>query len=334
MSHLSMTVRRVFVCLTLGLLSVSLASADDGLKRHDSESTLQSRPVLFRNLDLGVSVGTTGVGINLSTGITKNIRMRAGFDYMPRFTVPLSFSLQSYTDGGVHSGNFETMQKYMKRLTGIDVDDRVEMDGKPLMYNFRLIFDVYPWADKGWRFSAGMYIGSKKVAKALNTMGEMPSLLAVNIYNHFYDYFMETDFYETPIYGDYYLDPFLVEDVRADLSENGHMGIHIGDFKDGRPYMMQPDKDGMVKASAYANAFRPYVGLGYTGPLTKNKRLNFDVDCGMMMWGGSPSIITHDGVDLTSDVVNIKGKPGDYVDFFKGVKVYPVLTFTLSYRLF
>lgn len=329
-----MAFRRLSVCLILNLLLLTSVSARE-IQQHEPEYVSPiSRSVLFRHLDLGVSVGTTGLGINFASGITENIRVRAGFDFIPRFTVPLSFSLQSYTDGGVHSGNFATMQNYMKRLTGIDVDDRVEMDGKPLMYNFKLIFDVYPWADKGWRFSAGMYIGSKKVAKSLNTMGEMPSLLAVNIYNHFYDYFMETDFYETPIYGDFYLDPFLVEDVRADLEENGHMGIHIGDFKDGKPYMMQPDKDGMVKASAYANVFRPYVGLGYTGPLTKNKRLNFDVDCGMMMWGGSPSIVTHDGVDLTSEVVNIKGKPGDYVDFFKGIKVYPVLTFTLSYRLF
>lgn len=332
MSHLSITVRRVSVCLIFSFLLFSISSAQ--VSPGDSRAVSPWSLAPFRHLDVGVSAGTTGLGINLKSDITKNIHVRAGFDFIPRFTVPLSFSLQSYTDGGVNSGNFATLQKYMKRLTGIDVDDRVEMDGKPTMFNFKLIFDVYPWTDKGWRFSAGFYVGSKKVAKTINTMGGMPSLLAVNIYNHFYDYFMETDFYETPIYGDYYLDPFLVEDVRADLQENGLMGIHIGDFKDGTPYMMQPDEEGMVKAKAYANAFRPYVGLGYSGPLTKNKRLNFDVDCGMMMWGGSPKIITHDGVDLTTQVVNIKGKPGDYVDFFKGVKVYPVLNFTLSYRLF
>ncbi|MCM1355212.1 MAG: hypothetical protein NC212_02260 [Staphylococcus sp.] len=299
-----------------------------------SSESLRVSDGVFRHLDLGVSVGTTGLGIDVASDINEIIRVRAGFDFVPRFTVPMAFSLQSYTDGGVNSGNFATMQKYMEGLTGFEVDDRVEMDGKPMMYNFKLIFDVYPWRDKGWRFSAGCFFGSRKVAKAINTMGEMPSLLAVNIYNHFYDYFMTTDFFETPIYGDYYLDPFLVDDVRADLEKNGLMGIHIGDFKDGSPYMMQPDSEGMVKASAYVNAVRPYVGLGYTGPLSKNKRLNLDIDLGMMMWGGSPTIVTHDGVDLTTEVVNIKGKPGDYVDFFKGIKVYPVLNFRISYRLF
>lgn len=331
MLNLSTSLWRLSAALLLNVLFLAplhAAETQDSLP-----SALQPR-VMFRNLDVGVSVGTTGIGVDVSSYINKYVRVRTGVDFMPRFNVPLSFSLQSYTDGGVNSGNFATLQNYMKRLTGIDVDDHVEMDGKATMVSFKLLVDVYPWKDKGWRVTGGFFLGSRRVAKALNTMGEMPSLLAVNIYNHFYDYFMETDFYETPIYGDYYLDPFLVEDVRADLAENGLMGIHIGDFKDGTPYMMQPDKEGMVSASAFVNVFRPYIGLGYEGSLTKDKRLNFDVDCGIMMWGGTPKLLTHDGVDLASEVKNIKGKPGDYVDFIKGIKVFPVLNFRVSYRLF
>lgn len=337
--HISMThstkgvVRRI-TAVIIGLFFVSAIHAQVS----DSETQISLKPKdnnVFRHLDLGVSVGTTGLGLNLSTHVTDYVRIRTGVDFTPHIAFPMSFSLQSYSDGaGVTANNFEKLQNYMHRLTGIEVDDRVEMDGKPTMTNFKMLFDIYPWKNKGWRATVGFYIGSKKVAKALNTMGEMPSLVAVNIYNNFYDFIMSDDAIDQPIFGDTYLDPFLVDDIRADLESEGHMGIHIGDFKDGKPYMMQPDKDGMVKANAYANVFRPYVGLGYTGPLTKNKRLNFDVDCGMMMWGGSPRIVTHDGVDLTTEVVNIKGKPGDYVDFFKGIKVYPVLTFTLSYRLF
>ena len=165
-------------------------------------------------------------------------------------------------------------------------------------------------------------------------MGEMPSLLAVNIYNNFYDYIMSDDAIDKPIFGNTYLDPFMVDEIREDLEGQGYMGIHVGDYKDGRPYMMQPDKDGMVKVSAFVNRFKPYVGLGYTGDLGKTKRWKLDVDCGMMMWGGTPSLIVHDGVNLSKDIVNIKGKPGDYVDMMKAFKVYPVVSVSVSYRIF
>ena len=290
---------------------------------------------IFSHLEVGVGVGTTGIGIDLATHITDHLRVRAGVDFTPHIKVPMSFSLQSYTDeGGVNAGNFEKMQSYMKKLTGIDVDDRVDLDGVPTMTSFKLLFDVYPWVDRGWRFTAGFYAGGRRAAKALNTMGEMPSLLAVNIYNNFYDYIMSDDAIDKPIFGNTYLDPFMVDEIREDLEGQGYMGIHVGDYKDGRPYMMQPDKDGMVKVSAFVNRFKPYVGLGYTGDLGKTKRWKLDVDCGMMMWGGTPSLIVHDGVNLSKDIVNIKGKPDDYVDMMKAFKVYPVVSVSVSYRIF
>ena len=98
--------------------------------------------------------------------------------------------------------------------------------------------------------------------------------------------------------------------------------------------MMQPDTDGMVKVNAFVNRFKPYVGVGYTGDLGKTHRWKLDVDCGVMMWGGTPSLIVHDGVNLSKDIVNIKGKPGDYVDMMKAFKVYPVVSVSVSYRFF
>lgn len=308
--------------------------ADTGIAHSSHHLNTYNNDGIFSHFDVGLQFGTAGLGIDVSTNITKYVRVRAGADWMPPFAVPMSFSIQSYTDGTIHSGNFATLQKYMKKLTNIDVDDKVEMDGKPAMAQFKLLADYYPVPELGFRVTAGFYAGKRRVAHALNTMGEMPSLLAVNIYNQFYDYFMETDFFETPIYGDIYLDPFLVEEVRTELEENGYMGIHVGDFKDGKPYIMHPDNEGMVKANMFVNAFRPYVGVGYTTPFKHNPRLIFDVDFGMMMWGGSPSIVTHEGVDLTTEVVNIKGRVGKYVRLAKRFKVYPMLNFRLSFRTF
>lgn len=323
--------KRIYLLLATFMLSLHCISSENtGLFSGSSNTGI------FRDVGAGVSLGTGGLGIDLSTHVTGYVRLRAGVDYMPEFTVPMNFGLESYTDnGGVNTNNFSNLQNYMKRLSGIDVDDNVAIDGKPHICNFKFLVDVYPFKGKGWRVTAGFYWGSRKIATARNTIEEMPSLLAVNIYNNFYDYFMETDFYETPIYQDYYLDPFLVEDIRAQLEGQGRMGIHIGDFKDGRPYMMKPDTDGMVKANAFVNAFRPYVGLGYTTPIGGcDSRFKFDVDCGIMMWGGSPEIITHDGVNMGKDLVNIRGKIGDYVDIANSLKVYPMVSVRFSYTIF
>lgn len=323
---------RIAATTILGLFLAISVSAQASEEQYYRLTTADSN--IFHHLGVGVSVGTTGIGLDVSTHITDHFRIRTGLDFTPHINIPMSFSLQSYTDGGVHAGNFEKLQKYMKRLTGTDVDDKIEMDGKPTMTSFKFLVDVYPWVDKGWRFTAGFHLGSRKVAKAVNTMGEMPSLLAVNIYNNFYDYMMSDEAIDEPFFNDYYWDPFLVDELREDLVTQGYMGIHVGDFKDGKPYMMQPDSDGMVKVSAFVNSFKPYLGLGYTSVLDKAGRFKIDVDCGMLMWGGSPKLITHDGTDLTTQVKDIKGKPGDYVELMKAFKVYPVVSVRFACKVF
>lgn len=304
--------------------SAPLSKSEQLRLNYDNEGVLT-------HLDAGFSLGMAGLGLDVSTNITPYARVRMGFEWMPPVSVPMSFSIQSYSDGTINSGNFSKMQEYMMSLTGVEVDDKVDMRGKPTMMQFKFLVDFYPVPDLGLRVTAGFFAGRSRIARARNTMWEMPSLLAVNIYNKFYDYFMETDFMETPIYGDIYLDPFVVDEVRADLEANGYLGIHVGDFRDGTPYILHPDKEGMVSADMIVNAVRPYIGIGYTTPL-RNKRVIFDTDLGMMMWGGSPKIVTHEGVNLTHDVVDIKGRVGSYVRFARNFKVYPMLTFRLSFR--
>ena len=71
------------------------------------------------------------------------------------------------------------------------------------------------------------------------------------------------------------------------------------------------------------------------GRLLKNDdRYNISFDAGLMFWGGTPDIITHDGTNLSKDVINIGGKVGDYVDLIKGVKAFPVLNLRITRRLF
>jgi hypothetical protein len=194
----------------------------------------------------------------------------------------------------------------------------------------------------------------------VNTIEGAQTLNGMMIYNHLYNValsgeplvVMQVEDWVThekvdqPIYLD--------DNICAKLIEVGRLGAHLGNYVDQyltdadgnvlldkngemrkKPYMMEPDRDGTVRARVKANSFKPYLGVGYGGRLLKNNdRYHISADLGLLFWGGKPSIITHDGVDLARDVENIGGKVGDYVDFISGLRVYPVLNFRFSYTLF
>lgn len=144
-----------------------------------------------------------------------------------------------------------------------------------------------------------------------------------------------------------YLKPEAVGKDETELTENDYYKVdevmhHAGDVehragevihKAGDPYMMTPDNNGMATAQMLVNNFRPYVGIGYDGRIIKgDDRYHIGFDAGIMMWGGTPSVITHDGTDLTHDVTNVPGKVGDYVSIVKKFKVYPVVSLRLTRR--
>ena len=302
----------------------------------DKQFTLPGHPAsLIKHLDLGVSLGTTGIGLDASATLSSVVKIRTGISYTPPVHVPLHFSMTTYDGGAIHSGNFDKAKEMMKMVSGFDIDDVVDITGKPTMFNFKLLADIYPLRNKHWHLTAGFFLGPKKVGSAINTMGEMPSLLAVGIYNNFYDYLVNEEYLDKPIFKDIYLDPDLGDQLREKVMNTGRVGIHIGEFKsDGTPYIVQPDKDGMVKAKALVNMLRPYAGFGYETTLTSDNRLKMTVDCGAMMWGGAPEIIAHDGVNLTTDVTNIRGKVGDYMNVVTALKVYPVVSIRFAWALF
>ena len=49
-----------------------------------------------QNLDLGVTLGTDGIGLDLSTPVIKNwVNVRAGFTYMPRVNATMHFGFEA-----------------------------------------------------------------------------------------------------------------------------------------------------------------------------------------------------------------------------------------------
>lgn len=290
------------------------------------------------NLDVALTLGTGGFGLEAATPVTKWAKLRAGFEWIPSFHVPMSFDLTTFGSDGLPSDNFSHVQDLVYKFTGLEIDNQVKMIGKPMIMDFKLLVDVYPFQNnKHWHFTAGFYLGSSRVANARNERGEMPTLVGLNIYNRIYNYFTslsDDEIYDVYIGGDTYLSPEEVRNMQERLDRYGRIGIHIGDYKNGTPYYMEPDSDGSVSANAFVNRFKPYLGFGYSGALDSAKRWNVGFEAGAIFWGGVPDVIVHDGVNMTKDLKNVRGKVGDYLNFIKALPVYPSINFKISYSFF
>lgn len=330
-----------------------------------------SRMDFFNHLDASVTLGTTGIGFDLATPVGDYVQLRAGYAFMPRFHHSMHFDVQvgdtkesKYdADGNRVQTKFDKMAALLEDFSGYKAQDEVEVIGRPTYNNLKVMVDVFPFqSDRRWHITAGFFWGPSKIADAYNVTEAMPSLFAVSMYNRLYDKTMvsydvlmkvgkeinpETgqtyQIYDVPpifSVGQYELNsPTEIKYLYEKMHANGRMGIHLGDkvAEDGTltPYMMEPGDDGMVKAEVRVNSFKPYLGVGYGGRLLKNNdRLHIAADLGVMFWGGTPDVVTHDGTNLSKDVSMIGGKVGDYVRFVKSFKVFPVLDVRFVYSIF
>ena len=312
----------------------------------------------FNHLDVGVTLGSTGLGIDLASPIGDYVQVRTGFEIMPRFEMNMNFEIQSFyydENGKLQPSEFEKMADKLEALTNYHANPSVVMVGKPTLWNYKLLFDVFPFRNKHWHITAGFHWGPSRIAEAVNSLQDAPSLVAVNIYNKLYEkaesgepvykgIFLGSDWLEYGRLGvrvGEYVDRYLTKNV-VEYDEYGdYIGTHEEFILDENgnkihePYRMEPDKDCTVSAKVEVNSFKPYLGFGYGGRLLKNDdRYNISFDAGVMFWGGTPDIITHDGTNLSKDVQNIEWRVGDYVRLIKGVKAYPVLNLRITRRLF
>ena len=335
------------LCVAALLLIVNTSSA-----QVDSVAKVKS----FGHLDLSLTAGTTGLGLELSMPLSNVFSVRTGYEFMPKFNYDMDFLIQvgdtpesKYDENGNRvETKFDRLAAKLTEFTGQEVDDNVRMIGEPTFHNWHLLVDVKPFRNKNWHFTTGFFLGPSNIAKAYNATEEMQSLLAMNMYNNIH-YKLVND---EPIFGDTYLSPYSYPG--SAILEYGRMGIYVGDLKNEfktddegnilkddngnpihKPYYMEPDGDGMVKATMKVNSFKPYLGFGYGGRLSKKSDEYYvSFDCGVMFWGGKPKVYTHDGTEIISDVINHIGSVKDYVDIIDKFSVFPVLNIKLTKRLF
>lgn len=114
----------------------------------------------------------------------------------------------------------------------------------------------------------------------------------------------------------------------------------------GDPVRLTPDEMNQLSVKSMVNKFKPYVGVGYSLPITKDRRTCFSVDAGVMLWGGTPSIdvrvpsgVDADGrqlytnINLVKDATDMPKKVEDYVSTIKSYPVFPEISLRISQRL-
>lgn len=380
--------RRLLFFLATGWTLTAMGAPGDGLGTDSLPPTWrqtipESYPTLKNafswlkldasHLDVSLTAGTTGIGLDLALPLSKVVDLRAGYAFMPHVKQDMHFGVDVGDDPVLSQSKFNRLSSLLEDLTGNTVDNQVVMEGRPTYWNWKLLVDMKPFRNKHWHLSAGVYLGNRQIGKAVNSMKDMPSLMAVNMYNTLYNKAMNgepilrlngTDIYlddaqgqldlksrleyygKMSIYmGDYKEDQLYEEDVVAEYDQfigdeyyaEGDVIHHKGDVRiaKGTPYRMTPDENSMVRAYAYANRVKPYLGFGYGGRLLKGDdswHLSFDL--GVMFWGGVPKVVTHDGTDLVNDITNVQGKVGDYIDLFKKFSAFPVLNLRITKRIF
>lgn len=350
--------KKYLVILFMACAMTAAGQTNDTIMSSQSVKTYKAG--YFNHLDLSVNVGTSGVGFDLAMPIGNYVQLRAGYEFMPQIHYGVNFPVEVGGEPAVKydaNGNrvksrFDRLAENLKELTGYDVDDHVEMIGKMTMNNFKLLVDVFPFKNnRHWHFTAGFYWGPSQFARADNSIDAMTSLLAVGMYNHIYDRVENAWNTGEPILditiGGQKYSIEMNPDQEQTILKNGRMGFQLGYYKEdmysesgllihkkGDPYVIEPGADNQIHVYAKSNSFKPYLGFGYGGRLVKNRddwKVSFDA--GVMFWG-APDLYTHDGTNLTKDVENIKGKPGDYVDLIKGLKVYPSISVRFTKTLF
>jgi hypothetical protein len=221
------------------------------------------------HLGVDLNIGTTGIGVELSTPITPFVQARAGISIMP--------GIKFHVDSEVED-EYEVNGQYYS-----DIYD-MQLDGSLKRVQGSLIFNIYPFGNKSSFFVAlGGYFGGQDI---VSITGSCPDA--------------------------------------ASLSDGNY--VEVGNYR------LPLDKNGNAEGSLRVKNFRPYVGIGFGRPCPSG-RVNFMFDLGVQFHGTPYVYDKTNGSKL--DYYNGEDDDDDtFQKIMDNVKIYPVLKFTISGRIF
>ena len=328
---------------------------------------------ILNHLDLSVTAGTTGIGFDLAMPVGEYVQLRTGATFMPHFHYSTDFGVETEKGTkkdlnrianrlsgyfGLDVRNDVTMtatpsfnnfkflvdvfpfkNKHWHFTAGFFLGGSTLGTACNATEDASTLLGVQVFNSLYDRIEAAYESGSNIEGLGFNLPEELQNKIlsygrmSIPEGKYAHDVYAEEDI----LYDHDVIDNDMESETWGEvIHAKGDVKIAKGSIihKKGDPYRMSPDENGMVKATAKINRFKPYLGFGYGGPISKDKKTCISFDAGVMFWGGTPSFTTHDGTDLINDVEDIPGKVGSYIKLVKAFKVFPVVSLRITQRLF
>ena len=323
------------LAVVLSALSLSAAlSAQEGGK---SFTSVLAQKNILNHMDVGVNVGTMGIGVDVAVPVGNYVRVRAGYHYMPRFTINSNFPVEtrsgngSVTDFVGEETNVSDLQGRIsmieRRLDNMGVDlntpeysktkalldyynamspeerkntvvsDKVAMGLRPSMHQFKLLVDVMPFRNNKHWSFTTGIFVGPSVVGDACNM-DKETLALMTISAY-------NELYVLSCQGNLPNGNHI-----SSLEERGVAGFNLGRFKDGNLAIMVPDKDNKARAEMEVSKVRPYIGFGYNTHLSRNKRWQLNVDAGVMFLCGAPKVYVDNVYSINEDNIDFD-KYGD-----------------------
>ncbi|WP_293712269.1 hypothetical protein [uncultured Parabacteroides sp.] len=109
---------------------------------------------IFNSLSVGVSAGTTGIGIDVATPVTPHFAIRGGVSFMPGFSFDTDVDVD-LKDSKLEENSSLNLTGNMKRASG------------------ELLVNYYPFLSSSFFVTAGAYFGGNKLLKVKGHSDEL-----------------------------------------------------------------------------------------------------------------------------------------------------------------
>ena len=330
-----------------GLLAASAFAQSRDYYAHARPSSMDA----FRHLGLGVEVGSTGVGVDLSMPVvSQHLLLKTGVNFNPGIKPKLNFDFGTATidrelsrvngivaDYNTRIGQLAEYGMQLSPLTPLDavpfagVGVSVEPDLN--LTNYKILLEYYPSSYSSFHFVAGLYFGKSNLLDLTGTMDAADWQNYQKIYRQL---------------------PALSEAAARSVGEYNRAvagtslpamqevaRVHSGDLTltyayDGKTYMLDPEAEqGAVKASLEVKAVKPYLGIGF-GRSVPQKRVGFQFELGVW-FHGTPQLVIDETLNpetTISALTDVSDDVDDVMDKARKFNVYPQVAFRLTGRLF
>ena len=150
-------------------IALSLSAAMSAQEGSQSFTSVLARKNILNHMDVGVNVGTMGVGVDVAVPVGDYVRVRAGYHYMPRFTINSDFPVETRSgslsqsdlkrymgkmsevttileQNGINLDNYSREKSLIDKFSGVELKDKVSMGMRPSMHQSKLLVDGCFWS--------------------------------------------------------------------------------------------------------------------------------------------------------------------------------------------